>query len=29
VREHNPPGIDPGLKKVTVFVLKVDKFVQL
>ena len=29
VHEHNPPGIDPGLKKVTVFVLKVDKFVQL
>jgi len=29
VREHHPPGIDPGLKKVTVFVLKVDKFEQL
>jgi len=29
VHEQFPPGIDPGLKKVTVFVLKVDKFVQL
>ena len=29
VHEYFPPGIDPGLKKVTVFVLKVDKFVQL
>ena len=29
VREHNPPGIDSGLKKATVFVLKVDQFVQL
>jgi uncharacterized protein YaaQ len=28
VRENNPPGIEPGLKKVTVFVLKVDNFVQ-
>ncbi|MFH2039851.1 MAG: cyclic-di-AMP receptor [Chloroflexota bacterium] len=29
VRKHNPPGIEQGLKKVTVFVLKVEKFVQL
>jgi len=29
VHDHFPPGIDPGLKKVTVFVLKVDQFIQL
>ncbi|OGN74597.1 MAG: hypothetical protein A2X25_05935 [Chloroflexi bacterium GWB2_49_20] len=29
VREHCAPSIDPSLKKVTIFVLKVDKFEQL
>lgn len=29
VREHCAPAIDPGLKKVTIFVLKVDKFERL
>jgi uncharacterized protein YaaQ len=29
VHDHFPPGIDPGIKKVTVFVLKVDQFIQL
>ena len=29
VREHCSPSVDPSIKKVTVFVLKVDKFVQL
>lgn len=28
VRDQNPPSIDPGLKKVTVFVLNVNKFEQ-
>lgn len=29
VHDHFPPGMDPGLKKVTVFVLKVEQFIQL
>lgn len=29
VRDHFPPSVDPGLKKVAVFVLKVDQFEQL
>ena len=29
VREHSAPAIDPGLKRATVFVLKVDQFEQL
>jgi len=28
VREHSAPAIDPGLKRATVFVLKVDQFIQ-
>jgi uncharacterized protein YaaQ len=29
VRDQFPPAVDPGLKKVAVFVLKVDGFEQL
>ena len=29
VHDHFPPSIDPGLKKIAIFVLKVDEFVQL
>jgi uncharacterized protein YaaQ len=29
VREHSAPAIDPGLKRATVFVLKVDQYEQL
>jgi uncharacterized protein YaaQ len=29
VREHCAPSVDPSLKKVTIFVLKVDQFEQL
>jgi len=29
IRNHSAPAIDPGLKRVTVFVLKVDQFEQL
>jgi uncharacterized protein YaaQ len=29
IREHSAPAIDPGLKRATVFVLKVDQFQQL
>ena len=29
VREHSAPAIDPGLKRATVFVLKVDQFEQI
>lgn len=29
IRDHSAPTIDPGLKRATVFVLKVDQFVQL
>ena len=29
VRDHSAPAIDPGLKRATVFVLKVDQFEQL
>ena len=29
VREHTAPAIDPGLKRATVFVLKVDQFEQI
>ena len=29
IREHSAPAIDPGLKRATVFVLKVDQFEQL
>ncbi|MFH2039035.1 MAG: cyclic-di-AMP receptor [Chloroflexota bacterium] len=29
VREHCAPSVDPSIKKVTIFVLKVDKFEQL
>ena len=28
VRDHSAPAIDPGLKRATVFVLKVDQFEQ-
>jgi uncharacterized protein YaaQ len=28
-REHFAPSINPGLKKVSIFVLKVDKFEQI
>jgi len=28
IREHSAPAIDPGLKRATVFVLKVDQFEQ-
>jgi uncharacterized protein YaaQ len=29
IREHSAPAIDPGLKRATVFVLKVDQFEQM
>ena len=29
IREHSAPAIDPGLKRATVFVLKVDQFEQV
>jgi uncharacterized protein YaaQ len=29
VRDQFPPSVDPGLKKVAVFVLKVERFEQL
>lgn len=29
IRSHSAPAIDPGLKRATVFVLKVDQFEQL
>ena len=29
IREHSAPAIDPGLKRVTVFVLKVNQFEQI
>ena len=29
IREHSAPAIDPGLKRATIFVLKVDQFQQL
>ncbi len=29
IRDHSAPAIDPGLKRATVFVLKVDQFEQL
>jgi len=29
IREHSAPAIDPGLKRATIFVLKVDQFEQL
>lgn len=29
VREHSAPAIDPGLKRATVFVLKVDQYEQI
>jgi uncharacterized protein YaaQ len=29
IRDHSAPAIDPGLKRATVFVLKVDTFEQL
>lgn len=29
IRENSAPAIDPGLKRATVFVLKVDRFEQL
>lgn len=29
VRDHSAPAIDPGLKRATIFVLKVDQFEQL
>lgn len=29
VRENSAPAIDPGLKRATVFVLKVDQFEQI
>jgi len=29
IREHSAPAIDPGLKRATVFVLKVDQFAQI
>lgn len=29
IRDHSAPAIDPGLKRVTVFVLKVDQFEQI
>jgi len=29
VREYSAPSIDPGLKRVTIFVLKVDRFEQI
>jgi uncharacterized protein YaaQ len=29
IHEHTPPSMDPGVKRVVVFVLKVDRFEQL
>lgn len=29
IREHSAPAIDPGFKRATIFVLKVDQFEQL
>lgn len=29
IREHSAPSIDPGIKRATVFVLKVDQFEQI
>jgi uncharacterized protein YaaQ len=29
IREYSAPAIDPGLKRATVFVLKVDQFEQI
>jgi len=29
IREHSAPTIDPGIKRATVFVLKVDQFEQI
>jgi uncharacterized protein YaaQ len=29
IRNHSAPAIDPGLKRATIFVLKVDRFEQL
>jgi len=29
IREHSAPAIDPGLKRVTIFVLAVDRFEQI
>ena len=29
IREHSIPAIDPGLKRATIFVLKVDQFEQV
>ena len=29
IRENSAPGIDPGLKRATVFVLAVDRFEQI
>lgn len=29
IREYSAPSIDPGLKRATVFVLKVDQFEQI
>lgn len=29
IRENSAPPIDPGLKRATVFVLKVDRFMQV
>ena len=29
IRNHSAPAIDPGLKRATVFVLKVDQFEQI
>ena len=29
IREHSAPAIDPGLKRATVFVLKVDQYEQV
>lgn len=29
IREHSAPAIDPGFKRATVFVLKVDQFEQI
>ena len=29
IRDHSAPAIDPGLKRATVFVLKVDQFEQV
>lgn len=29
IREYSAPPVDPGLKRVTIFVLKVDRFDQI